>query len=162
MGILFRNRFVIVIIALVGLVYACGGQVQEVKIENTEQECQLLIGAIRASDFKNAVVKGIVDKYEATCSIEVMNVGNVKEITQKTYDVVLLVDGCRAGMRFNGKLKNFLDELTQQNVVVFVTAGDSEWEYSYNGVDAVTSASQDEKTQEVIQEIADKIDGLLQ
>lgn len=163
MRTLFRNRLSsLVIIAVLGLVYSCGGQVQEVKIENEGQECHLLIGTIRASEFKNAVVQGIVDHYKETCSIEVINVSNVKEITQRTYDVVVLVDECRAGMRLNGKLKNMLDELAQQNVVAFITSNDAEWEYNHNGLDAVTSASEDEKTQEVVQEIANKIDELLE
>jgi hypothetical protein len=156
-----QSRVIFLIVSIFLLICACGRSVQELKIDNTDAKCQLVIAVIRTRDFKDSVINGIVEKYRDTCAIEVMNVSNVEQITQKEFDVVLLVDECRAGMRFNKKLEEIVDELDKKKVVLFVTAGDPDWEYTYKDIDAVTSASEEDKTQEVIQEIAKKIDEVL-
>ena len=152
-----QSRIIFLIVSVFLLIYACGKSVQELKIDNTDARCQLLIAVIKTSDFKDSIIDGIVEKYKDTCDIEVMNVSNVEDLTQKEFDVVLLVDECRAKMRFNKKLKEIIDELDKKKVV-FVTAGDPEWEYTYKDIDAITSASEEDKTHEVIQEITERID----
>jgi hypothetical protein len=162
MGTLFRSRLVVLMIALLVLVLSCTVQVQEIKVEGAGLESQLLVGVIRTSSFKNTIVDGIVDEYRAICSIEVVRAANMPDIAADTYDAVVLVDEIRGGMRLNGKLKSIIDESATQKIVVFLTAGDAENEYSYGGFDAITSASQNDAAQEAIQRIAVKIDGMLE
>jgi hypothetical protein len=85
----------------------------------------------------------------------------MEQITPRTYDVVLLIDKCKMGMRMNSTTKKLTAELDQKKLVVFITAGDADWKYSDNGIDAVTSASKKGKEPDVVQEIAKKIDVVL-
>ena len=158
-----QNNVNFLAISLLFLVGACGGRIQERKVEHPDAQYHLIIAVIdgQSSVFKEAVIQTLIEKYQETGAIEVMNVSKAEQITQKQYDVVLLIDRCKAGMKLNSTFKKLVAELDQKKLVVFITSGDSDWKYNDKGIDAVTSASSKDKTQEVRQEIAKKIDALL-
>jgi flavodoxin len=160
---LWQRKVNFLVMGVVLLVYACSGNIQEKKMENPGAKFRLLIAVIegRASEFKEAVIQQMIEKYKDTCAIDVLNVSQTEQITQKQYDVVLLIDRCKWGMKFNSTFKKLAAELDQKKLVVFITAGDADWKYSDNGIDAVTSASKNGKEQDVVQEIAKKIDAVL-
>ncbi len=59
-------------------------------------------------------------------------------------------------------MNSFLEDYSpKDNVVLFMTAGDPDWTYSYQGVDAITSASVVEKEDVKFEEIVQQIDQLL-
>lgn len=158
-----QNKRVVVAIGVICLLWACGTSIQETTVSHENVQYTLIIGAVKGktSEFKDAVIKGLLDRYRETSAIEVMNISDVKQVEQKDYDVIVLVDACQAGMRLNGTVKNLMEHLDQKKTVAFITAGDPDWEYTYAGIDAVTAASEEGKEQEVIQEIAAKIDTVL-
>ena len=59
-------------------------------------------------------------------------------------------------------MNSFLeDNQSKDNVVLFMTAGDPDWTYSYQGVDAITSASVVENEDVKFQEITQQIDQII-
>jgi hypothetical protein len=156
-------KMMVMVMSVLFLVGVCGGQTEEMNIERSDGKCTIIIATVkgRSSEFKEAVIHGLVERYQDTCTLEVMHVSKGEQLTSKRYDVVVLVDRCWAQMRLNGTVKTIIDEVEQENIVLFVTAANPNYEYTYGGIDAITSASQKEKEQEVIQEIADSIDELL-
>ena len=109
---------------------------------------------------KSGDVLRLVERYQDTCTLEVMHVSRGEQLTSKRYDVVVLVDR-RDGFMGNDTVETIIDDVEKENIVLFVTAIAPNFEYTYGGIDAITSASQKEKEQDVIQEIADSIDELL-
>lgn len=159
-----QNKMMFMLMWVLFLVGACGGgHVQEMKVEHSDGKCNIIIAAVRGrtSEFKEAIIHGLVERYKDTCTIEVMDVSKAEQLMAKSYNVLVLVDRCGWGMRFNAEVKEMVDELDKENIVLFVTAGDPDFEYSYAGIDAITSASEKEREQEVIREISAKIDELL-
>lgn len=157
-----QNNMMVMVMLVLFLAGACGGQIPEMNIERSDGTCTLIIGAVdgRSSKFKEAVIHGLVERYQDTCTLEVMHVSKGEQLTSKRYDVVVLVDR-RDGFMGNDTIETIIDEVEKENIVLFVTAIAPTFEYTYGGIDAITSASQQEKEQDVIQEIADKIDELL-
>ncbi len=59
-------------------------------------------------------------------------------------------------------MKSFLDRLEDNNnVVLFMTAGNPDYEYSYGGVDAITSASRIANEEEIFTELSEEIDRII-
>jgi hypothetical protein len=76
--------------------------------------------------------------------------------------VVLILDTCLAWSGFNPSVNTFLENnKSKDNVVLFMTAGDPDWTYSYQGVDAITSASVVENEDVKFEEITQQINQLL-
>ena len=77
--------------------------------------------------------------------------------------MVLIIDTTLAWSGFNPSLNTFLeDNEHKDNVIVFMTAADPDWTYSYKGVDAITSASVMENEEGKLDEIVQRIDHLLE
>ena len=121
-----------------------------------------MIIASDSSAFKDSIRNRIIQQYQDEGSIDVVNIKRLKEVNPLDYDVVLIIDTCLAWSGFNPSLNTFLeDNQTKDNVVVFMTAGDPDWTYSYKGVDAITSASVVENVEVKVKEILRQIDHIL-
>ncbi|MBW1894920.1 MAG: hypothetical protein JRI91_14680 [Deltaproteobacteria bacterium] len=63
---------------------------------------------------------------------------------------------------FNPSVNNFLEKIEKKdNIVLFMTADDVEWEYSYQNVDAITSASEIENKETVTAKLSERIDEII-
>ena len=121
-----------------------------------------MIIASDSSEFKDHIRDRIIERYQDVGNIEVVNIKKLKEIKPADYDVVLIMDTTLACSGFNPSFKAFLeDNQHKDNVVLFMTAGDPDWTYSYQGVDAITSASEMENEDLKFQEITRRINKLL-
>ena len=121
-----------------------------------------MIIASDSSAFKDSIRNRIIQQYQDEGSIDVVNIKRLKEVNPLDYDVVLIIDTCLAWSGFNPSLNTFLeDNQTKDNVVVFMTAGDPDWTYSYKGVDAITSASVVENVEVKVKDILQQIDHIL-
>jgi len=107
--------------------------IKEITINNLNAPHKIVIASSR-SDFKNSIRDKVIKQYSDNCYIEVINL----------------------------EMKKYIDSLSdKKKVVLFLSAGDEELKYSYNGVDAISSASDVAEEEKVIQEITGKIDLLL-
>lgn len=112
------------------------------------------------SEFKDAIVDGLVERYQGTCTLDVVQLNTRDQPPLDEYDIVVIVDRCLADMRLNRATRTMTDEA--ENVVLFVTAANPHYEYSIGGIDAVTSPSRTERVPDAIREITERIDELLQ
>jgi hypothetical protein len=113
------------------------------------------------SDFKDAIRGMLVEKYKKSSSIEIVNIEDLEKIDEKNYDVVVILDTCMAWSRFNPSLKSFIDRKKEKNTVLFISAGDPDWKYSYKGVDAITSASEMELKDDIYKRIVEQINKII-
>ncbi|NOY59897.1 MAG: hypothetical protein GXO75_13355, partial [Calditrichaeota bacterium] len=95
-------------------------------------------------------------------NIDIVNFTRLKQVQCGDYDVILVMDSVHAWSLFNFSLKSFLKKAQNcNNVVLLFTAGDPEWKYRYNDLDAITSASIIGDEDRVFNELTAKIDGLI-
>lgn len=158
----FANRILMMTLAgclLVGTA-SCTRNLKETRLEQPGIRTSLLIAG-DASEFKDGIRKAIIDRYRATCNIDIINIDRLPKIRGNDYDAVLIMDTCMAWSNFNRSVKAFLDKSQNRNVVFFMTADDPEWTFTYNGVDAITAASEKENQDAMILQLSAAIDKIL-
>ena len=148
--------------ALVVVVFSsCSRNIKEITINNLNASHKIVI-ASNGSDFRDGIRDKVIKKYSENCYIEVINLDKLKTVDYERYDAILVMDAIIAWGGFNPEMKNYIDSLNdKKKVVLFLSAGDEELKYSYNGVDAISSASVIEEEDKVVKEITGKIDMLL-
>jgi len=140
---------------------ACAKNFPQERYEIPGGNNSILIAGI-SSDFRDTIKDRLIDRYKSSGSIDVVGLNQLSSINCSDYNAIILMDQCKAWTLYNLALKSFLKKSTQcNNVVVFITAGDPEWKYEYNGLDAITSASTISNEDRVVNEISLKIDRVL-
>lgn len=158
----FANRIVVITLAgcLMLCVAGCTRHLKETRFEQAGARAALLIAG-DASEFKDGIRRAIIDRYRATCNIDIININRLPETNANDYDAILIMDTCLAWSNFNRSVKAFLDKSQNRNVVFFMTVDDPDWTFTYNGVDAITSASEKENQDVMIRRLIAAIDDIL-
>ena len=141
--------------------FSCTRGVKETRMAHKGAEFTMII-ASDSSEFKDSIRNRIIEQYQDEGNIDVVNIKRLKDINPLDYDVVLIIDTTLAWSGFNPSLNTFLENNEiKNNVVVFMTAADPDWKYSYQGLDAITSASVVENEDVKFEEISQQIDQIL-
>jgi hypothetical protein len=73
------------------------------------------------------------------------------------------MDTCMAWSSFNPSMKAFLAAAEDPaQVILFLTVDDTDWNFSYQGVDAITAASRMEDEDRVVTDLIQAIEKILQ
>ena len=158
-----RAEQCISILAIVALAFlaSCTRNVKETQFTTENAKFNLLVAG-DSSDFKDRVRNRIIARYRKNGNIDVVNINNLKDIRPEDYDVILIMDTCIGCEDFNWSMKSFLDRLEDNNnVVLFMTAANPNYEYSYGSVDAITSASRIANEEEILTELSEEIDKII-
>ena len=154
-----RNFLLNIVIALtIFLMVSCGTAVKEARY-GADDAAHRFIFACDSSPFKDQIRERLITEFSATSQIEVVNIDRLESIEPEKYDLVLIIDSCLAGSGFNPSLNKFLERSREnQNIVIFMTSANPEWEFPDSSVDAMTSASNVENVDAVVDQIAQRID----
>jgi hypothetical protein len=158
-----RSEQCISVLAIVALAFlaSCTRNVKETQFTTENAKFNLLVAG-DSSDFKDRVRNRIIARYRKNGNIDVVNINNLKDIRPEDYDVILIMDTCIGCEDFNWSMKSFLDRLEDNNnVILFMTAGNPHYEYSYGSVDAITSASRIADEEEIFTELSEEIDRII-
>ena len=156
-----KSVFLTCLVLCVVLMASCVKRLKEIRVVSEKPGHTLLIAG-NSSAFKDKVRQRIIEKYKQTCTIHVVNVKALDERLAADYDVVLIMDTCVAWSVSSNSLKTFMDrEQNRQKTVFAMTAGKSDWSYSYKGVDAITSASRVENEEVFFNRIDTGIERIL-
>ena len=158
-----RAEQCISILAIVALAFlaSCTRNVKETQFTTENAKFNLLVAG-DSSDFKDRVRNRIIARYRKNGNIDVVNINNLKNIRPEDYDVILIMDTCIGCEDFNWSMKSFLDRLEDNNnVVLFMTAANPNYEYSYGSVDAITAASKIANEEEILTELSEEIDKII-
>ncbi|MBW2624439.1 MAG: hypothetical protein JRD68_16135 [Deltaproteobacteria bacterium] len=154
-------RYLLFTALMVIIFSSCSRNIKEITINNLNAPHKIVI-ASNGSDFRDSIRDKVIKKYSDNCYIEVINLDKLQTVEYDRYDVILVMDAIIAWGGFNPEMKNYIDSLSdKKKVVLFLSAGDEELKYSYNGVDAISSASVVEEEGKAVKEITGKIDILL-
>ncbi len=152
---------VLIMVLFAIMLFSCRSGVKENVYENPEAGHRILITGA-TSEFKRRVVEGIVGRYREDCQIEMLPLSRLKGINYDDYSAIIIMDQCQAWMAFNVSTLGLVRKIkNREKVILFITAGDPDWRYSYEGIDAITSASEEGKEAEVIERISARIDSLV-
>ena len=158
-----RAEQCISILAIVALAFmaSCTRNVKETQFTTENVKFNLLVAG-DSSDFKDRVRNRIIARYRKNGNIDVVNINNLNDIRPEDYDVILIMDTCIGCEDFNWSMKSFLDRLEDNNnVVLFMTAANPNYEYSYGSVDAITAASKIANEEEILTELSEEIDKII-
>jgi hypothetical protein len=161
MNILLLQKIIIIPIALFSMVLSCTRNIKENKII-TENAKYNFIFVSDSSEFKDNIRQKLVGKYRTQANINEVNIDKLKDLKIKDYDVIVILDTCMGWGNLNDSMNSFLNRIeSNKNVVLFLTAGDSDWKYSNKGIDAITSASKSGDEEIIYSKIANKIDQII-
>ncbi len=134
---------------------------KETKIINENAKHKFLI-ASDSSEFKDEIRKAVIEKYKNTCSIEIVNVEKLAKMSGKNYDFVMIMLEIQGWGMLNPEMREFIDKTeNKKKIIMFATSMNPYYEYDYEGIDAVTSASDMDKKDEIIEKLTMQIDGVL-
>jgi hypothetical protein len=141
--------------------FSCRSGVEKDVYENPEAGHKVLITGA-TSQFKNAVIEGIVERFKGICQIEILPSDQLEGIDPADYSAIVIMDDLRMGKTFGGHPREMAEKIeNKEKIILFLTAGKPDWKYSYEGIDAITSASEDGKEVEVIDQISARMNKLV-
>ncbi len=156
-GVMIGGMLLVLCIALV----SCARHVQEDRFIRADAAHRILI-ASSASEFKDALRSRLIDNYRPVANIEVIDIKALKEIDADAYDAIVIMDSCWARSHLNLSFKRFIDDLERNNhVILLLTTGSEQWDFTYENVDAVTSASLLDNQDKVFETLQKRIDEVL-
>ncbi len=143
---------------LLVLAAGCTRNLKEERFTRADARYNMLIAG-DASEFKDRLRQRLIDHYRPGCNIDVVNIETLRRIDDARYSVVVIMDTCLAWSHFNPSIKSFLDRVADRGkVVILMTADDKDWAFSYQGVDAMTAASNPENEDLVFERLRNEID----
>ena len=118
--------------------------------------------ATQNSKFKRAVVSKIHDELnQNSVYLKIVDVKLLKNQSSAEFSAVVIINKCMAG-RPDPRVESFIDSEPQKNKIIVLTTGilDS-WKPDASGVDAMTSASVLDKSDQVAKIIVNRVLALI-
>ena len=114
--------------------------------------------ATQETKFKQAVVSKIYDQLnQNSIYSRIVNVSRLKYLSADEYAAIVIINHCLAG-RPDPRVESFIDNHSQTNKIIMVTTGIGEsWKPDVPGVDAITSASVMDQTDQVAGTIVNRV-----
>lgn len=119
--------------------------------------------ATQYSEFKEAVVTRILESFKGDpVYFKVIDVRNLEEESTEPYQAVFIANTCIA-WRLDSHVVDFLERTREkEKIILLTTAGGNKWQPKVAGVDAITSASNRMKVEEVAEIIIGRIGLILE
>ncbi len=156
-----RIPYFLVSILILTILFGCSSDYLDFKkVNNRESGKTLIISAIvgKGTPYKQEIANKLVEKLKDRFTIEVMNLRSASDLERKEYDAIVIMDSCEAWMFFNSRIKRIMKALPAEKQIIVVTAEDQEFEWTYNGLDAITGASTDDDSDKIAERILAQID----
>lgn len=156
-----KSFFIIALIA--GLaVLSCKEPIPSTVYDNPGAEHTIMITGYD-TEFKSALVEEIVAKYSPKCRIEIVGISKAPKADYSQYSAIILMDEVEAWMMMNRRARKIIDKIEPKDkLIAVITAGDEDWEYEKDGVEAITSASVMSEQDKVLEEIYKRVDSLIE
>ncbi|MEW5735398.1 MAG: hypothetical protein AB1921_11115 [Thermodesulfobacteriota bacterium] len=152
----------VALLVLVHLGAGCSLKPVRPAVFGNEQSAAKVLIAADASDFKGAVVKQLVEKLVADGAfVRLAPLSDLSKLNAADYKAVVLVNTVIA-WQAKPDVQAFIKRTQDRDRLILVsTAGDPEIRTDFDGVDAVTAASEMENAGGLADEIAQKVEKLL-
>jgi hypothetical protein len=159
------SRNIIIVVALSALfTLQCVKSIRETEVGPADAKHKIVIAAYY-SDFKNAVTRGLVNRFRDKAKITVIPLEKFGKIDPYRYDVVVVIDALMAWQMFNPWTRSVIRKLDgpeeKKKLVLYLTAADPKKNYKFMDIDCITSASQPDREGEIVEEISSRINGMI-
>ncbi len=143
------------------LLLACAGPAMKQHIVNPDAVFDLLVASDHTA-FKQTIHDRLIERYRDQCNIDIVSVSQIEALKSENYDAIIIMDSTMAWSGFNFSVKQYLNtSIPKERVILVMTADDPDWQFNYNGVDAITSASAIENEEKLFTLITMQIDHIL-
>ena len=160
---MIRARRAAALLLPVLLISYCGKGIRE-EAGSVDAKKKIMIAAL-PSEYKDRVVRGLVDRYKTRSRITVVPIDRLNSMDTKKYDALVVIDALMAWQMFNARTRWFIgginDKEELKKIVLFFTAGKPSEKYSVMGVDCITGASEVNADTEVVRKISERLDRIL-
>ena len=114
--------------------------------------------ATQNSKFKQAVVSEIYDELDHnSIYLKIVDVKSLKNQSSAEFSAVVIINKCMAG-RPDPRVESFIDREPQKNKIIVLTTGiRGSWKPAVPGVDAITSASVLDKSDQIARAIVNRV-----
>ena len=137
---------------------SCAAPLKETRVLSQAPRFSLVI-ATRKTAFKERLIGELIERYRLDADIAVVRLSALARVKAEDYDVVLIIDSSLAWTLFSPALKAFLRKTEDKGkLILFMTAANTGWRYSYRGVDAITSASTEDRMDSALALLSERID----
>jgi len=118
--------------------------------------------ATQGSEFKNALVAGIVENLkQKPLYIKVVDVSALREIKEEEWKAVVLINTCEAS-RLQSDVQQYLTRAKKLTHTIFLTtSGSGDWKPTNSPIDTITTASRKKHVNSLVAQILGKLDGIL-
>jgi hypothetical protein len=149
-------RQFIILISLA--VWGCASQPVATVESGPAASNRKVLVATQNSKFKKAVVSEIHDELnQNSIYSKIIDVRGLKNQSGAEFSAVVIINRCMVG-RPDPRVESFIDREPQKNKIIVLTTGiDDAWKPEAPGVDAMTSASVLDKSDQVAKSIVKKI-----
>jgi menaquinone-dependent protoporphyrinogen IX oxidase len=118
--------------------------------------------ATQGSDFKNAIVAGIVENLkQKSLYIKVVDVSALPEIKSEEWKVIVLINTCEMS-KLQPDVQQYLTRAKKlDNTLLLTTSGSGDWKPANSPIDTLTTASKKQNVNALVAQILGKLDVIL-
>ncbi|MBN2010547.1 hypothetical protein JW960_14470 [candidate division KSB1 bacterium] len=131
---------------------------------NAPELANKILVASRYSDFKEAVNEKLKEMFnDQPVYIKFIGLSNIENEDVKKYNAIIIINQCM-GKQMDPAVTNFLNNYDDHNKIIVVTtsgAGGYKPEWEGRQFDVISSASKKAKVDEVTDQIAEKVNSLI-
>ncbi|MFP4459793.1 MAG: hypothetical protein ACLFSQ_09430 [Candidatus Zixiibacteriota bacterium] len=148
-----------IIILLISLISLFAQQDIEVESIGSRDASKKVLVAGEFSQFRYDIIKKVAEKF-SDVYFETSTFKEAKEKSLDNYEAVIVVGQLKGWMIMNSKEKRLLRKAGKDKGILFITAGDPDYEWTdkKTGVEMITGASEDANTDEFVKSISDQLD----
>lgn len=127
----------------------------EIVVTNPKEKVLI---ATQSTEFKNLLVKNLCDSLKSkSVYVKVIDIDKITEVGSDNWDRILIINSFI--IQLNKEINNFLKKDSTKKILLVVTAGGADWRPKQEiKVDAITSASRIEYTNNITKLINDWLD----
>lgn len=131
---------------------------------NMPTQPKKILVASRSTEFKDAVIEKIKESFQGKrVYLKFIGIEKLKDENGGDYDAVVILNTCM-NWTMDRHVESFLNRHPYQgNMIILTTSGDGDWLPSMKGrtFDAVSSASQMDRADEIVKRILERVQQLL-
>ncbi len=141
------------------VVWGCASQpVETIESGLPAASDKKVLVATQNSKFKQAVVSEIYDRLNQNAIyLKIIDVNGLKSQSTAEFSAIVIINRCMAG-RPDPRVESFIDREPQKNKIIVLTTGiQDSWKPDTPGVDAMTSASVLDKSDQIARSIVERV-----
>ncbi|MDP2172992.1 MAG: hypothetical protein Q8J62_04380 [Candidatus Cloacimonadaceae bacterium] len=158
-------KFVLAVMSILMLAGACSNQSFDYPARHSDPTKEtILIGILKGADsnYKRGIIKQIDADFADDFNVEVISIKNFKDIQDRDYAALLVMEQVKAGLLLNHGMKDIAKKGDKKNTIFIVSAGNPKWKWKREDVKVITSATRNDNPNLFYQELKIMLERVLE